>query len=103
MGGWKRGAKIDSDSARWGNLFFLISLAITIWCAETFFLWLLISLFMTPLLGLFFLMNIGYGLPKTIAYIFDWILKKSGFPKLLEIYLACVERQIKKLIKRFKR
>jgi len=102
MGGWKRGAKTDPDAARWGNLFFLISLAITIWGIKAFpVLWLL-SLVTTPSSGLFFLMNIGYGLPKTIAYIFNWIFRKSGLPKLLNIYLAWVERQIKKLIKRFR-
>ena len=48
-------------------------------------------------------MNISYGLPKTLAYIFDWIFKKSGLPKLLKSYLAWIDRQIKKLIKSTKR
>ena len=103
MGGWKRGADTDPDAARWGNLFFLIFLCITIWGAKAFPLWWLFSLFMTPFLGVFFLMNISYGLPKTLAYIFDRIFKKSGLPKLLKSYLAWIDRQIKKLIKSFKR
>ena len=64
MGGWKRGSDTDPQMAKWGNLFFLISLSITIWGVKAFpVLWIL-SLLMTPLLGVFFLMNLGYGLPK---------------------------------------
>jgi len=100
---WKYGRETDPDIARWGNLFFLISLAITIWGAKVFPLWWLFSLLLTPLLGVFFLMNIGYGFPKVLGDIFDWIIKKSGLPKLLDVYLSWIDRQIKKLIKSFKR
>ena len=48
-------------------------------------------------------MNIGYGFPKVLGDIFDWIIKKSGLPKLLDAYLSWIDRQIKKLIKSFKR
>ena len=100
---WKYGRETDPDIARWGNLFFLISLAITIWGAKVFPLWWLFSLLLTPLLGVFFLMNIGYGLPKTLAYIFDWIIKKSGLPKVIDAYFAWIDRQIKKVLNRFKK
>ena len=85
MGGWKRGAKTDPQMARWGNLFFLISLAITIWGVKALPIWWLLSLVTTPVLGLFFLTNIIYGFPKVIDYFPVWIYK-----------------QIKKLIKRYK-
>tara|TARA_B100000214_G_C23396560_1_gene369645 strand:- start:101 stop:421 length:321 start_codon:yes stop_codon:yes gene_type:complete len=102
MGGWKRGSDTDPQMAKWGNLFFLISLSITIWGVKAFpVLWIL-SLLMTPLLGVFFLMNLGYGLPKILDYIVLWIFTKSGLLKLIKYFLSWVEKQIKKLIKRFK-
>ena len=102
MGGWKRGAKTDPDSARWGNLFFLISLAITIWGVKAFpVLWLL-SIVTTPVLGLFFLTNIVYGLPKFLDDIVFWVFAKSPLSKLIKFFLKWVESQIKKLVKRFR-
>ena len=84
--GWKYGSgKVNKPTARWANLFFLISLAITATGFNSMpVLWVL-SLGFTPFLGVYFLMNIQYGLPKVFDYIVLWIYE-----------------QIKKLVKRFR-
>ena len=100
---WKYGKAPDPELARWGNLAFVVSLLITLFGIKSIPLWWLLSLVTTPVLGLYFLTNFIYGFPKVLGDIFDWIIKKSGLPKLLDAYLSWIDRQIKKLIKSFKK
>ena len=83
---WKYGSgKVNEPAARWANLFFLISLLITVTGFKSMPAMWVISLVTTPLLGVYFLMRIQYGLPKVLDYIVVWIYK-----------------EIKKLVKRFR-
>jgi len=75
--GWKYGSgKVNEPAARWANLFFLISLLITVTGFKSMPAMWVISLVSPPFLGVYFLMNIQYGLPKVLDYFVLWIYEQ---------------------------
>ena len=103
--GWKYGSgEVNKPFARWLNVFLIISLLITFNGYPS--VWFLLSLLTTPFLLLYCPMTLPCGFPfifNSLLRFIDKLIRKSGFPKLLESYLALISSQIVKLIKRFKK
>ena len=105
MGYWKYGSgEVNKPFARWLNVFLIISLLITLNGYPS--VWFLLSIFTTPFLVLYCPMTLPCGFPlifnSLLIFIYK-LIKKSGFPKLLESYLALIDRTLKKIIRRFKK